>query len=407
MLSWCKGALLLVCCSVTLAALAADTISGTVRNHTSNTAAAGDEVFLIRLGDGMQEQARTKTDSRGAFEFQAVPDSHYIVRVMHQGVNYDQVGNGTGLEIAVYDAVAKIRDLSGRMGIAQVEADDGALKVTEMYAISNASVPPVTQAGRRNFEFSLPPDAGLDAFIVKRAGGLWVKVSPAPVAGHPGRYALDFPLRPGETLFKFSYHFPYDGKASLHLKLAYPIQNFAVVHPPSISFKAAHAGAFSSPGEVQGMRLEQAVRKPLVGDVPAFEVSGMGTAANSAAGSPLQSAPSVVPTPVAPARSAGPLTSAPTSPKTTTNPTWIVLPGIAAFLAALTFAVWRRRRTRPGSKEAAVSSAVRGTRVDALKEELFKLETEKLRGSISLEEYASTKQALTANIERVLARDRS
>lgn len=42
-----------------------------------------------------------------------------------------------------------------------------------------------------------------------------------------------------------------------------------------------------------------------------------------------------------------------------------------------------------------------------MKQELFKLETEKLRGSISLEEYASTKQALTANIERVLARDKS
>src|SRR5262249_36536459 len=180
------------------------------------------------------------------------------------------------------------------------------------------------------------------------------------------------------------------------------------VHPPSISFKAAHAGAFSSPGEVQGMRLEQAVKKPLVGDVPAFEVSGMGTAARAAAGSPLQSVPSVVPTPVAPASpSTGPLTSAPTSPKTTTNPTWVVLPGIAAFLAALMFAVGRRRRTSPGFKEAAASSAVRGTRVDALKQELFKLETEKLRGSISLEEYASTKQALTANIERVLARDKS
>ena len=406
MLSWCKGVLLFVCCCVPLAALAADTISGTVRNHTSNTAAAGDEVILLRLGDGMQEQARTKTDSRGVFEFQAVPDSHYIVRVMHQGVNYDQVGNGTGLEIAVYDAVAKIRDLGGRMGIAQVEADGGALKVTEMYAIANGSAPPVTQAGPRNFEFSLPPDGTLDSFIVKRAGGIWVKVSLAPVAGHQGRYALDFPLRPGETLFKFSYHFPYDGKASLHLKLAYPIQNFAVVHPPSISFKAARAGTFGSPGEVQGMRLEQAVRKPLVGEVPAFEVSGMGTA-RAAAGSPLQSAPPVVPTPVAPAGSAGASTSAPTSPKSTTNPTWVVLPGIAAFLAALMFAVWRRRRTRPGSKEAAASSAVRGTRVDALKQELFKLETEKLRGSISLEEYASTKQALTANIERVLARDKS
>jgi hypothetical protein len=277
MSSWSKGALLIVCCFSTLQVLAADAIAGKVRNQTTNSAAAADEVILLRLGDGMQEQARTKTDSQGAFEFHAVPDAHYIVRVMHQGVNYDQAANETPLEIAVFDAVAKIPGLSGRMGIAQVEADGGALKVTEMYAVDNASSPPVTQSGARNFQFSLPQDADLDSFIVKKAGGIWVKVSPSPLSGRKGSYALDFPLRPGETLFKFTYHLPYDGRASLHLKLAYPILNFAVVHPPSMAFKA-HAGAFNSPGLVQGMRLEQAVKKP-VNDVPVFEISGMGTAA--------------------------------------------------------------------------------------------------------------------------------
>jgi len=292
------------------------------------------------------------------------------------------------------------------MGIAQVEADGGALKVTEMYAIDNHSAPPVTQAGPRNFEVSLPQNADLDSFIVRRAGGLWVKVSPAPVSGQKGRYALDFPLRPGETLFKFSYHLPYDGQATLHLKLAYPILNFAVVHPPSLSFKALRPEAFNSPGEVQGMRLEQAVKKPVVGEAPAFRVSGMGTAAAAAARGPLSSVPSV-PTPAAPASSrAGAPASTPTSPGAFTNPIWIILPGIAAFLAALMLGLWRRKRNVV-SREAAASEAVRGGLLDALKQELFKLETENLRGSISAEEYASTKQALAANIQRIVARDRN
>ena len=406
MSSWCKGALLIVCCFSTLQIIAADAITGKVHNQTTNTAAVAEDVILLRLGDGMQEQARTKTDSQGAFEFHAVPDAHYIVRAMHQGVNYDQAVIETPLQIMVYDAVAKIPGLSGRMGIAQVEADGGALKVTEMYAISNETSPPVTQSGPRNFQFSLPPNAGLDSFIVKKAGGIWVKVSPSPVAGRTGSYTLDFPLRPGETYFKFSYHLPYDGRATLHLKLAYPILNFAVVHPPSMSFKA-RSGAFSSPGQVQGMRLEQAVKKPVVNDVPVFEVSGMGTAAAAAAGGPLSTTPSVAPTPAAPAGSSGGAhTSAPTSPSTPASPAWVIIPGIGAFLAAVIFAVWKRKRNTV-SREAAASSAVRGTHVEALKQELFRLETEKLRGSISSEEYDSTRQALNANIQRALAREKN
>jgi hypothetical protein len=322
-------------------------------------------------------------------------------------VNYDQAVSGAALEIPVYDAVAKIRDLSGNLGIAQVEADGGALKVTEMYAISNESTPPVTQAGPRNFEVSLPPEAVLDSFIVKRTGGIWVKVAPTPVAGHKGSYALDFPLRPGETLFKFSYHLPYEGQATLHLKLAYPIRNFAVVHPPSMVFKAIHPGAFNSPGLVQGLQLEQAARKPLAGDVPAFEVSGLGTAAPAASEGPLLSTPSLAPAPAAPAGSAaGTSSSAAASPGRTTNPIWVVLPGIGAFLAALILAVWRRRRTAV-STAAAATGAVREAHVEALKHELFKLETEKLRGSITLEQYASTKETLNANIQRALAQDKS
>src|SRR5215510_4822849 len=125
MSSWSKGALLIVCCSSTLQIFAADAIAGKVHNQTTNTAAVAEDVILLRLGDGMQEQARTKTDSQCAFEFHAVPDAHYIVRAMHQGVNYDQAANETPLQILVYDAVAKIPGLSGRMGIAQVEADGG------------------------------------------------------------------------------------------------------------------------------------------------------------------------------------------------------------------------------------------------------------------------------------------
>ena len=34
---------------------------------------------------------------------------------------------------------------------------------------------------------------------------------------------MDFPIRPGDTLFKYVYHLPYSGPSPLQVKLPYPI----------------------------------------------------------------------------------------------------------------------------------------------------------------------------------------
>src|SRR5437764_851731 len=115
--------------------------------------ATGDDVILLKL-DGMQEQARTKTDPQGVFTFNETDaKTVYVVRVFHQKVGYDQNVTGVNpLEVKVFDAVPKIAGLSGNIGMAQIEPDKTTLKVTEMYSITNASSPPVTQAGRPKVE---------------------------------------------------------------------------------------------------------------------------------------------------------------------------------------------------------------------------------------------------------------
>ncbi len=120
-----KSALLFMCFSCALSACAADAIQGTVRNQTSGKAAAGDEVILLRLQNGMEEEARTRTMPQVRLACLCpAADAPHIVRVLHQGVNYDQTLSGKGpLEIAVFDAVPRIRDLQGNLGIAQVESD--------------------------------------------------------------------------------------------------------------------------------------------------------------------------------------------------------------------------------------------------------------------------------------------
>jgi len=345
-----KNALvLLVCGYCALSALAADTIRGRVRNQTTGRAAAGDEVILLRLQNGMEEEARARTDAEGGFSLPLLSaDAPRILRVLHQGVNYDQSLSGTSLsrtaplEIAVYNAVPRIHDLQGTIGIAQVESDGQMLKVTEMYSIANDSVPPVTQAGPRNFEISIAPKATLDSLVVKKGGGLWVNAVPVPIKGQPGRYAVDFPIRPGDTLFKYVYHLPYNGPSTVQLKLPYPIRNFAVMHPPSMSFKPSSAQAFTSPGMAQGMRVEQAAGKPVVRVVPAFEISGISLAAQI---QPASASPAMSPAMAAPPKPEAPASATlPAVPGLLENRAWILLSGIAAILSAIAYAVWKRRK---------------------------------------------------------------
>jgi len=331
------------CCSFALSACAADAVNGTVRNRTTGKPAAGDEIILLRLQNGMEEEARSRADATGAFSLPLLSaDTPHIVRVIHQRVNYDQTVSGKGpLEIAVFDAVPHIRGLQGTLGIAQVESDGQTLKVTEMYSISNDSAPPVTQAGPRNFEISIAPKATLDSLVVKKGGGVWVNVAPVPTKGQQGRYTVDFPIRPGDTLFKFVYHLPYSEPARLQVKLPYPIRNFAVMHPPSMSFKPSLAAAFTSPGLAQGLRVEQAVGKPVVREVAAFEISGIGLAA------PAQAANSSLPANTATAVPKPNTTASvalPVVPGQPENGMWIFLSGIAAILTAIAYAIWRKRR---------------------------------------------------------------
>lgn len=339
-----KSALLLLfCCSCVLSAWAADAVNGTVRNRTTDKAAAGDEVILLRLQNGMEEEAKSRVDAAGAFSLPlSSADVPHIVRVVHQGVNYDQTVRVTGpLEIAVYDAVPRIKNLQGSIGIAQVESDGEMLKVTEMYSIANDSVPPVTQSGPRNFEISIAPKATLDSLVVKKGGGVWTNLAPVPIKGQQGRYAVDFPIRPGDTLFKFVYYLPYDGPTRLQVNLPYPVRNFAVMHPPSMSFKPSSAQAFTSPGVAKGLRVEQAASKPVVRNVAAFEISGIGLAAPAqAAGSSPQTSPAVT----APKPDTQASVTLPVAARPMENGMWIFVSGIAAILTAIAYAIWRKRK---------------------------------------------------------------
>lgn len=387
------------------AAFAADTITGTVHNETTRKPSVGDEVTLYRLGKGMEEQGHTTTDAQGAFTLN-LPSTQdqYLLQVSHQGVNYDQPVKGRGaMDVVVYDAVAKVSGLRSPIGIAQLAADEKFLKVTEWYEIDNASNPPVTQSSPENFVMTAPSDAVIEEAQARRGQGMWLKVTADPVKGQSGKYRINFPIRPGTTQFNFVYRVPYSGAARLRLNVPFPVQKFGVMHPASMSFTASTPDVFKSARMNDKLMVEQPDVSPVVGEVPAFEISGTGAAPVHGTEARAAPAPAVTAPPPPP----GSVHSAPNPASAvverSSREVWLLIAGIFVILAIGGYSVWRMK-LRPAPVIVSAKAGGNTPLLDALKEQLFQLESDRLHGTISAEEYAASKQALSESIQRAMVR---
>jgi hypothetical protein len=415
-------------------AFAADAgfISGTVRNQSRGQAAAGDDVILLRLDEGMQEEARSKTDAAGAFTISVqFPDKPHLVRIVHQGVNYDQQASaGDSLAIDVFDVAAKVPGISGNIEILRAGNNGNLLHVSDMIEIKNESNPPLTQAGARTFEVYLPAQAKIDSVLAAGAGRLGVIITASPVAGEPGHYTVSFPLRPGSTKFAFNYDLPYDGHTAFRPRFAYPLKQFAVMIPPTMKF-SSHSAAFQALATGDSSYQVQAANQLKAGSGPSFELAGAGAIPSLQTRSQPQSRGQVAPpgfavaeppsagstspgianpAQPAPANSAAAGPSAPTV--ATSRLEWRLLIVIAlVVLGGCAFLIWRARgrsqtdpKTKAGTTQASASGSSTALLLEALKEELLTLETNRIKGLISAQEYDSAKRTLEGTVKRALAR---
>jgi hypothetical protein len=380
-------------------------------------------VILLGVGLGAHEEARAKTDSQGAFTLELrQPDKPHLVRVIHQGVNYDRQVSGTNaISIDIADAAAKVKAISGSIEIIRAGAQGNLLHVSDMVEIKNDSNPPMTEASERTFEVYLPIHAKIDSVLAAGPEDIGVTISPMPVQGEPGRYAVNFPLRPGSTKFAFNYDLPYDGHAIFRTKNMYSLQQLAVMIPPSMTFASRSAAFQMLPVGNSRYRVE-AAEKVKAGEGPEFEISGVGALppvqgqvhSPPGAPAPSQAAPAVSAQDnrnkqAQSAKSLGAVSvvrsSAPSS-----RVQWGVLSVAAiAVLATCVVLASRRPRSLANTPTEAVQGSerteqTRASLVEALKDGLFQLETDRVQGSIPEDEYASARQALERAIQWALTR---
>ena len=149
-------------------------ISGYARNQTSGRPAAGDEVILIRLDRGMHEESHAKVDEQGSFKVAVqYPEKRYLVRVVDDGVSYDQQARAGGsVSISVFNAITQVQGITGSIEILRTGTNGTLLHVSDMYEPWNQSNPPVTRNGARTFELYLPARAKITSVLAASSGKL-------------------------------------------------------------------------------------------------------------------------------------------------------------------------------------------------------------------------------------------
>jgi hypothetical protein len=424
----------------------AQNITGTVTNGTTGKPAAGDEVTLLSLSQGMQEVGSTKTDAQGRFSFPAPTDKQapHMVRASHQGVNYFPQGSplmpgATTTELTVYDSAKKVDGLSQTVEVDRLQSDGKQLQGISLYALTNKSEPPRTVANDKGtFEIVLPDGAELESAQAKGPGGQPIATETAPGA-QKNHYLLSYPLRPGETQFQISYHLPYSGEASIAPKPLGDVQHFVVMLPKTMTFTPKDPQQFQSMSDPQSVIMVATNVKP--GQDLGFRVAGtgvfqtdnqQGAAGGQSAGDSSGGAMGGSQAAANDNRPGGGL-GAPIDAPDPLHEYRVYILGAFAVVLVMggAFVVSRSNRPRPATAAAGTARTVEiespaaagdfadfvepsasprdrnAMLLEAMKEELFQLEIDRQQGKVSPEEYTKAKSALDETIRRALARNKS
>ena len=428
---------------------AAQTLTGKVKNSTSGKPSAGDEVIVFKLGHGMEESGRAKTDAAGQFSFRLDdPQSPHLVRAIHQGMTYHRVAvpGTTSVAIEVCDVATRVEGIQVVADIMRIQTTQGDILVTRDFGVRNTSNPPRTQMNERNLEFYVPDGAHIigDSATATSENSNPLKSAPVPER-EKNRYSFIFPLRPGFTHFEVAYQLPYSGSVNLDPKSIDPLQNFVVILPKVLQF---HAAAGSTDFKLMNYPNHPDASVQVATNTRgkqnlAFSISGEGTLETGQQTGTRRSRESVensagsAPRSDSNNRPGGGLGPPVDAPDPLQKYRWWILGGSAALLLiGGVFVASRQQSTtralRPQKRgpalltpmqeeddyqpaEAGILEAKR-TRfaegagptsglMDGIKKELFQIEVERKQGQISQTEYEKSKAALDQTPARALKRE--
>jgi hypothetical protein len=290
--------------------------------------------------------------------------------------------------VDIFEPTATAADLLVASRAVIVQPNGATLLVGEEFEITNASKPP--GAYGKEFEFAIPEGAELAQ--VSAWGPAGMPVVQGTINRGNNRYAVAFPMKPGQNGVRLSYQLPYSAnRATVGAPSPYPATVALVIAPPTMQITGT---GLQASGQREGWNVyaRQAVPPNVALDVavsgtaaPPAETSGAGGGAGEAV----------------PGGNTGPRPM----PGRLDELKWPLTIGFAAlfFLGAVFLLRRPVGELRPAAasgvappmKEATAASstlaeAERDVKqsLDDLKDTLFRLELRRQAGTISEEEYA-------------------
>ncbi len=387
-------------------------LSGTATNGTTNKPAAGDSVVLLKPGQSMEEVSRSKVDSSGKFTIMIPEDGMPIhaIRVNHQGVDFVKPvrAGETSVQITVYDAEPTVDGVKvTNQSEIYTSADNSSLSGVEFFVINNTSTPPKAQPA---FQFYLPDGASLVDGQAISGELMPVRRNPVPM-DEKNKYEFRYPLRPGVTQFEVRFTIPYGGTINLNSKAASNVEKFYVVIPKTIKFNSSNSGFHPEQWPIEpGLAVDtNAIDQPAAGTQIAYAISGTGTfpeapaqtaSNNGRGGGAAQDN--------RPGGGMGIPNASPIPLDSSKMLFLVALVGSLAVGGAIVFYANRQNATVPAGAGAAMGRAQQQNHsaalLDALKEEMFQLESERVKNKISQQDYEKAKAALDNTLQRAMKR---
>ena len=394
----------------------ADPVTGVVTNKTNSRPAAGDDVVLLQLAQGMQELARTKTDSHGHFSIEVPQNGLHLLRVTHDKANYFKpVQPGTqSVDIDVYSAAAQVEGVTLDADVMRIEtaAGGGGLHVVEHFFVKNDSAPATTLMSDHPFEIYLPAGAVVEGVAAKAPNGMAVQQSLVP-ENEANKFTILFPLRPGETEVQVSYKIPYSADKGFEFqpRPTMPTDTIALMLPKSMTFKAGQAAPYTPVTDDEVGAQTYVARGVKPSQPLSFTVTGAGQLPrDTAAGAESNGAgPNAGTTEVAGAggqdtRPGGGL-GVPVDKDAERDPwtkyRWWIISGLGLVFAAL--AGFMLKGPNSGTSTRPAPAGPDGT-LQVLRDELFSVETDRLSGKLSEPDYQQLKAAYDLVLKRAINR---
>jgi len=237
-----------------VAAVHAGTLSGTVINRTTGKPAPNVDLDLLSPTQGMTELATAKSDAQGRFFVtkDSIGMAPVLIRATFHDVSFNTFAppGRPEVEVEVFDISKDPKSITVASHIIIFQPQGDKLVGAEEYAVNNTSQPPAAFfRSEGNFDFAIPENGALGQVTTTTTMGM--AVNQASINRGKGRFSIAFPFRPGQTNVRLSYELPYaNNSATLKLPASYAGTKMLVVVPPGVTITG---DGLTAAGQEQGM----------------------------------------------------------------------------------------------------------------------------------------------------------